>query len=645
MNYKIVRISALCALMTTCAFAQKKDTLSSIMQLKEVVVSDSKFAMSKEKSGKVIVKITADDLAKRAGQSLATVLSSVAGLEMNGNQSAAGKNISYYVRGARNRQTLILVDGMPVTDASGINLDYDLRLIPVEQVESIEILKGAASTLYGSGAAAGVINITLKKAGKQAIAGNAYMSLGTQTTADKVKYNPQDFNQGFNVNGSLKRFNYYASLNSTETKGISEAQGANFEEDRFSRVNTLVKLGFKPTKKMTFDAFVGYDRMKNNFDGTFDNFNNPDTPLNVSLTEQFRFGFSPKFQYNKGEFVLNSNVNNVERYSDIFSTWTNSVEVSDYKSKNVNVDAFNKYVFSSRLFVVLGGQFQFYEMNSVYESIDKKQSKFYTVDPYLNAVFSTEFGLNLNAGVRMNNHSVYGNKWVYNINPSYTFTKWPLKVLASYSTAFITPSLYQLYSPYGNLELTPEENSTVEVGFETSLMDKKLTFNAVTFYREEENGIGFYTNPTTYKSNYINVAGNSNAKGLESMISYAFSQDLKANANYTFTQMETKLNRLIPKHKANVAIDYQFLKGTFVTLNYQWIDQRSDIFYDGGTNGNTAVVLPSYQLFNAIVKKEVIKNRMIVFGSVSNIFNESFVETVGYNTRGRNFKIGLNILF
>jgi vitamin B12 transporter len=645
MNYKIVRISALCALMTTCAFAQKKDTLSSVMQLKEVVVSDSKFALSKEKSGKVIVKITADDLAKRAGQSLATVLSSVAGLEMNGNQSAAGKNISYYVRGARNRQTLILVDGMPVTDASGINLDYDLRLIPVEQVESIEILKGAASTLYGSGAAAGVINITLKKAGKQAIAGNAYMSLGTQTTADKVKYNPQDFNQGFNVNGSLKRFNYYASLNSTETKGISEAQGANFEEDRFSRVNTLVKLGFKPTKKMTFDAFVGYDRMKNNFDGTFDNFNNPDTPLNVSLTEQFRFGFSPKFQYNKGEFVLNSNVNNVERYSDIFSTWTNSVEVSDYKSKNVNVDAFNKYVFSSRLFVVLGGQFQFYEMNSVYESIDKKQSKFYTVDPYLNAVFSTEFGLNLNAGVRMNNHSVYGNKWVYNINPSYTFTKWPLKVLASYSTAFITPSLYQLYSPYGNLELTPEENSTVEVGFETSLMDKKLTFNAVTFYREEENGIGFYTNPTTYTSNYINVAGNSNAKGLETMISYAFSQDLKANANYTFTQTETKLNRLIPKHKANVAIDYQFLKGTFVTLNYQWIDQRSDIFYDGGTDGNTAVVLPSYQLFNAIVKKEVIKNRMIVFGSVSNIFNESFVETVGYNTRGRNFKIGLNILF
>ena len=647
MNYKIVRISALCALMTTCAFAQKKDTIASKTELEEVVISDSKFALPKEKSGKVIVKISADDLARKSGQSLATVLSSVAGIEVNGNQSAAGKNLSFYVRGSRGRQTLILIDGMPVTDASGINLEYDLRLISVEQVESIEIMKGASSTLYGSGAAAGVINITLKKSTQKDISGNAYMSLGTQTTADKERYTPQDFNQGFGFNGTLDQFNYYASLNSTETKGISEAKGDNFEEDRFSRVNTLVKLGFKPTKKMAFDAFVGYDRMKNNFDGTFDNFSNPDTPLNVSLNEQFRFGFSPKFQYNKGEFVLNSNVNSVERHYDIYSAWTNSVEVSDYKSKSVNIDAFNKYAFSSRFFVVVGGQFQFYEMNSVsdYESIDKKQAKFNTVDPYLNAVFNTKFGLNLNAGIRMNNHSVYGNKWVYNFNPSYTFTKWPLKVLASYSTAFITPSLYQLYSPYGNLALTPEENSTVEFGFESALMDKKLTFNAVTFYREEKNGIGFFTNPTTYLSNYINVAGNNNAKGLETMISYAFSRDLKANANYTFTQMETQMNRLIPKHKANVAMDYQFLKSTFVTLNYQWIDQRSDAFYDGVTYAKTAVLLPSYQLVNAIVKKELIKNRMSLFGSVNNIFNESFEETIGYNTRGRNFKLGVTILF
>ena len=84
-------------------------------------------------------------------------------------------------------------------------------------------MKGAASTLYGSGAAAGIINITLKKTENKAVAGTAYMSMGTQTTADKTNYLPQDYNQGFAVNGRLKKFDYYASLNSTETTGISEA--------------------------------------------------------------------------------------------------------------------------------------------------------------------------------------------------------------------------------------------------------------------------------------------------------------------------------------------------------------------------------------------------------------------------------------
>jgi len=205
MNNKIVRISALYVLITTCAFAQQKETISSQNELNEVVVSDSKFALAKEKSGKVITKITAEDLKKNAGQSIATILNTVAGLEINGNHSVAGKNLGYYIRGGKNRQVLILIDGIPVNDASGISFEYDLRLLPVDQVESIEIMKGAASTLYGSGAATGVINITLKKSGKKAIAGNAYLNMGTNNTAFTKKTSAQDFNQGFSVNGNVKK--------------------------------------------------------------------------------------------------------------------------------------------------------------------------------------------------------------------------------------------------------------------------------------------------------------------------------------------------------------------------------------------------------------------------------------------------------
>jgi len=645
MNKKNVRISALFALISVCAFAQEKESKTpETNELEEVVISDSKFALPKEKSGKVIVKITAEDLAKKSGQSLAAVLSTVAGVEVNGNQSNAGKNLSYYIRGARSRQTLILIDGIPVSDASDINLVYDLRLIPVEQVESIEIMKGASSTLYGSGAAAGVINITLKKSAKKAIAGNVYANVGTQTTADRRDYSPNDFNQGFSVNGKSEKINFYAALNSTETNGISEAKGDNFEKDKFSRINGLAKLGFTPTEKLSLDFFANYDHIKNDFDyGAF-----ADNLENYNKSEQYRVGFSPKYNYDKGELVLNTSINLMDR--NLFQYGG----ITEYKSRNVNADAFNKYKITSDLFVVTGTQFQFYDMSieSEYSFIPKELAKFNVVDPYASLVYNSDFGLNVNAGVRLNIHSIYGNHVVYNINPSYHFKSIPLKIISSYSTAYITPSLYQLYDTYaGNLDLKPEENSTVEFGFEFGLFENKLNLNSVAFYREEKSAIEYYYNPDTYESSYFNADGKYNAKGIETTIALALNDKLNFNANYTFTQAEDKVvnntfpdikaNLYNPKHKVNTGIDYQLSSRTFLAVNYQYLDNR-----DGFMDYPPIVSkLDAYQLFNVSGKYELIKNRMNVFVAVNNIFNEDFVENVGYNTRGRTFKIGFNLNF
>jgi len=644
MKKKIAFVSAF-VLTTMSALAQEND---SINKLQEVVVSDSKFALAKEKSGKVIVKITAEELAKRSGQSVASILSSIAGIEVNGNQSAAGKNQEYYIRGGRSRQTLVMIDGIPVTDASGISLQYDLRLIPVEQIESIEIMKGAASTLYGSGAATGVINIKLKKSAKKTIAGNAYMNVGSQETSkNENKYSPNDYSQGFSVNGTVDKVNYLATLNHNYTTGMSEAKGDDFEADTAEKINVTSKLGFEASTKLNFDFFANYDRLKSNFDNSFDNLNNTDVKENVSTSEQFRFGFSPKFKYNKGEFLIYSAFNTIERDYDTYNPYSVSVEMSKYKSRSGNIDAFNKYAILEELFVVVGGQFQFHEMNakSQYEDIANTTAKFSTIDPYLTAVFNSKFGLNINAGARMNMHNVYGNHLVYNVNPSFSFKELPLKVLASYSTAYITPSLYQLYSPYGNLKLTPEENSTIEAGFEANFLAKKLTLSAVAFQREETNTFDFYTDTTTWMSNYINIEGTNVAKGVESMISYTVTNAIKVNGNYTFTQTEEKLSRLIPKHKANVALDIKATTRTFVNVNYQFVDKRNDAFYDSLNYAVVPVKLDAYKLVNATIRHELFKDKMTIFASATNILNEEFTEVVGYNTRGRNFKAGFNFLF
>lgn len=644
MNNKIVCISALFVLMTNCVFAQQKDSNASKTELDEVVISDSKFALPKEKSGKVITKITSEDLKMKEGQSVATILNSVTGVEINGSQSAAGKNLGYYIRGGKSNQVLILIDGIPVTDASGISLEYDLRLLPAEQVESIEIMKGASSTLYGTGAATGVINITLKKAGKKAIQGNGYLNAGTYNTAFTSKKSPQDYNQGFSVNGNLKKFNYFASLNSSETTGMSQIASPNenvvYEEDRFSRINYLAKLGYKASDKLTLDFFGNYDKVDNDYDGGFDNTGTNDISQNHSKSEQSRFGFLPKYKYNKGEFVLNSSFNQIARSYDELDTYSGTVGFSKYDSRNVNVDAFNKYEITQSLFVVAGAQYQFFDMNSVtpYGDIAKESAKFNMIDPYITGVYTSDFGLNVNAGARLNIHSEYGNQLVYNVNPSYDFKSFPLKVLASYSTAFVTPSLYQLYSPYGNTALTPEKNTTVEAGFETKLLDKKIIFSAVGFYREQTDFIGF---SSAYK--YINIEGTNKAKGVETEITFAVSEKLKWISNYTFTQVDKALDRLIPKHKVNSSLDFQICPRTTFNVNYQYVDGRNDAFFDGNTFATQNIVLGSYQLVNASLNYELVKNRLSIFGAATNILNEEFVENVGYNTKGRNYKLGLNI--
>jgi vitamin B12 transporter len=637
MNKKIAFASVL-MLATIGAFAQEND---SINKLDEVVISDSKFALAKEKSGKVIVKITAEDLKRSAGQSLASVLSTVAGVEINGNQSRSGKDLGTYIRGGRNYQILVLIDGVPVTDASGVDLSYDLRLLPVEQIESVEIMKGASSTLYGSGAATGVVNVKLKKLYKQGWSGAAYSNMSTQTTAKVFNYKPLEFKQGFSLNGKTEKISFLGSLNHTESDGISEAKSADpavvFETDKFSRVNSFIKLGVTPTKKLSLDFFANYDRFKNDFDsGSFS-----DDGKNYAISKQFRIGFSPKYKYEKGEFVINSGAGIIER--DLLS---NDI-LFNFKSRNVSVDVFNKYNVSNQLFFIIGGQFQFHDMSnfSQYDNITKKMAKFNMIDPYFSTVYNADFGLNINVGARLNRHSQYGNNIVYNINPSYVFPNTNLKVLASYSTAFVTPSLYQLYSPYGEFTLSPEQDATIEAGFELGFLGNKIAFNMVGFLREENDAIGF--DLVTYK--YFNVDGLNKVKGVETMISYAASETVKFNCNYAFSEFEKQSRILNPKHKINANVDVKPTKRLGINLAYQFVSDRVTEYttypeptYDPVLNSE---ILKDYQLVNANFRLELIKNRLNIFGAVDNILDKDFVETRGFSARGRNFKGGFNFLF
>jgi vitamin B12 transporter len=642
MNKNFIRITACVVFVTGILQAQTTDTLS----LKEVVVSDTKFSRSKEKSGKIIETISQEELQVNAGQSVAQLLSRVAGVEINGNHSTPGKNLGVYLRGGRSRQTLIMIDGVPVTDASGINLEYDLRLLPVAQVESIEIMKGAASTLYGTGAATGVINITLKKNQTAGTHAQAFIIGGTNNTSDNFRAAWRSFNQGVSFQHNEEKVQFQTALNSQEINGISQAQGENFSPDPFSAINSNSKISWTPKEKLRFDFSLFYDRLKNNYDQSFDNVNEHDSELNVSTSEQIRMVLGSKYDYQKGSFQFLNAWSRLARDYQEFNSFSQTLDDYRYQSRHFSSEIINKYNLNSNMYVISGVQFQFLDMNALtpFGDIARESTKFNMTDPYLTFVYEQPSGLNFNAGARSNNHSEYGHFLAYHVNPSYHFKNIPLKLMGSYSTAFITPSLYQLYSPFGNLDLVPEENATIELGFATSFWQKKLQWTVTGFYRDEKNSFGFETDPETFASKYVNIEGTNAARGIETSFEIHPFEKWSVRANYTYTKVEEASNRLIPERKANIAIQYNPTLTSQFQLNYQFTDQRRDQFFDGGTFQVANVQLDSYSMLNFTFRHQI--NKQVSFnGALNNITNENFQETIGFTTLGRNYRVGVMFEF
>jgi vitamin B12 transporter len=639
MNAKKIVLCAFVVLTSTMVFSQDEEIKE--QQLDEIVVTGSRFEIKKEDSGKVITKITQEELKRMPGKSVAEIINATVGIEINGTKSNAGQNLSYFVRGGRNRQVVILIDGIALTDASQIANDYDLRLLHADQVESIEVLKGASSTLYGSGAGTAVINIKLKESSKEKFKANFRSVFGSNQTSDDNGYGLEFFQNSVSFNGSLEKLNYLMSFGNTYSDGFS-AIASGTEKDAYNAINTNLKLGYRFSDNFNLTLYGGHDKFKADFDDSF-SFSDAN---NLLISEQQRVGLSSKFKYTNGSLNVNATYNDVERE-------TESSSPSIFASNNYGFDVFNKYNFNNKFYTVLGVNYKKSEMESysvpfgeteLSKSIDSETASFEIIDPYLNLVYVSDFGLSINSGLRLNNHSEYGSHLVYSINPSYKedTSFGYLKGLASYSTAYITPSLFQLFEPtFGNPDLEPEENETLEFGVEFGF-SKKATISAVYFNRKETNFIDF-VDLGNFVFQYNNIDESFTTSGLELVVDYKVSSKLRAQLNGTYTKVDKDLDLRIPEIKVNAKLDYNFNDNTFASLSYQFNDARNDAFYNTATFKTEAVVLDSYSLLDVYFSHTILKNKMTLFTNITNILNAEFQELYGFATKGRNFNVGFNL--
>lgn len=623
---------------------------SSVKTLDEVVITANKLEQKQSQTGKVITVIDKSQLEKSAGKTLAQVLNEQAGLTIAGAYNAPGSVQTLFMRGASSGRTLLLIDGIPVNDPSMINNEFDLNLISLNGVERIEICKGAQSTLYGSDAIAGVINIiTEKKDIRQPITVNLTSMLGNTNT----------FRNNFQASGKAGKFTYTTRFAKLHTDGFSSANDStgikNFDPDGYDGNTEHAALYYQPIPTLQIKTFVQHSRYKADIDaGPFADEKDYRIHNNNILTGAglvFRKGkmqFSTHYQYNE----IKRKYRNDSLYVRPFGTRFENNEYTGrtrYAELNANLTA------TSWLTLLAGADYRYSLMNQNYFSLSSfgpysshfEDTFLYQTSGYVSAMMhALNKKLNVEAGVRRNHHSLYGNNSTYTLNPSYRINEnW--RVFGSMASGFKAPSIFQVYDAYsGNPDLQPETSVNYELGVQQ--LDKIISSRFVFFHRKIKNGIDY--NYQTFQ--YFNFVKQT-VSGLEVEFTTWLTAKMKITANYTFldgkeqTQSrksftDTTFTYLLrrPKHNLNLNAGYQISPRLFVSFHAKSVSSR----YDIGGYRKDDVLLKNYFLLNAYAECKW-KSGIRFFADLQNLTGKQFVDIRGYNAIPRLLSVGVQVAF
>lgn len=614
-------------------------------QLDEVIVTASRFPQKQDNTGKVLSVIDHQTLQLNAGKTVTEILITQVGLFVNGANNNQGTNQDVYLRGAGTGNTLVLIDGVPAGDPSQINNGFDLNNIAVAQIERIEILKGAQSTIWGSDAVAGVINIITKKPATKSISPSVLLAYGSYNT----------FRANTGLSGTNKKISYNVGYQYTGSKGFSSAHDSagnqGFDNDRYKQHNVQASLGYTINDRLSANASYNHSSYKAGVDAgafqdDYDNF----------ITNQSNIG-TIKLGYKLSKLQLHLSQTLV-RAKRIFEDDSSSVggfskyARGTYNGHSAITELYGRYIFGSKLSLVSGLQYLDQNTDQDYLSISSfgpfktalgDSAKATNTAAYSSLVLTGLSGFNMETGARINHHSVYGNNASYTINPSFNIDGNTL-VFVNISSAFKIPSLYQLYSEYGNKQLQPETSVSYELGLQAFSNSRKNSFRVVGFKRDIKNLIIFYTDPVRFSSSYINRDAQHDY-GVELESNIAIGKIGNWTNNFTYVDGEglndnVKIKNLYrrPNFTMNSVLTIEPLKGLIIMPSFRFVGTRLKGQYDAGPTQ-----MPQYYTIDFYTSYTV-ANNIRIFVDLRNLTNQQYFDVVGYNSRRFNFMSGVSFI-
>jgi len=631
------------------ASADQMDTI----ETREVVVSATKTPIPVTQLTSAVEIITEEDLKRGQIKMVSEALRLSQGLTVFSN-GGPGTSTSVRIRGSNSDQVLVLIDGAIMNSAT--TGSFDFANLTTDNIERIEILRGAQSMLWGADAMGGVINITTKR-GTGAPSANAFFEYGSFSS----------IREGGQVSGKTGIVDYSAAISRWDYTGFSAVnyrRGAS-ERDGFHNWQTSARLGVALPHEgrldFNFRLLQGRVNIDNGFSPGFDTlgaFNNsqqfvysaaytqPITTwwnqvLTVSRQTEDAESFSGTTQRNlqtgvvSTPFLYRSQINTLANRIE----WQHNIQIAKP--------------------LLLSAGYQFREQQGQNRDLLTNNLDIPTKIVSSNAGFA-QAQLNLwervfaTAGVRYDDYNVFGGATTYRTTAGYLHQETGTKIRSSYATGFRAPSVNQLYFPdFGKSDLKPERSQSMDIGVDQYLLDNRLTLSGGYFWSRYRDMIVAQQSADVCGSSFgfanfcAQNIGLVSTKGWEASVKYAVVRDMPliksfdVQAQYTNTLTRNLIqqpgNRAprMPVDQWSMIISYQPIDPVRVNLEGRYVGSRFD-------DVNNQQKMRAFDVWNLSATYDV-TNRVQTYVRADNIFNEKYEEIQFYGTPVRSIFVGLRV--
>lgn len=584
-----------------------------VVTLEAYTVVASRVALPIGTVGSSLTRLSGDDVSRFMNEMVTESLRYVPGIYVRNNGNV-GSTAGITMRGLP-IAPVVLIDGVEVNNPGDGNI-FNFGNLPIAMIESIEVLRGAQSALYGANALTGVISITTKSGVTVEPAVQSGISYGSRESIQSY----------VSISQARERVNYFITANFYETSGYSvqnEAWGPEWADDDLFRNSAITgKIGFDLSENAELLFFGNYQTSKSEYDpGTPSEWTVPiaDNYLEKEQTIlKSQLTLRPIEQL---EISASLNYNRVNNYA------VDAYGIRDDEGEKLKFELLNNIRLTESYQVVAGFEWEQsadnigdYEMETLSAFIEN----IYELVPNLNATFA----------IRFDDNDTFGDDTTWRTSLSYLIEDLDLRLKGSYGISYDAPEISELFGTWGNPDLTPEDGSSFDVGFEQNLLESRLVWGVSYFSVKMEDYIEYLRSTSAY----ANVDWESD--GFETFIRYEVSDDFQIQFAHTFanaTRKRAEDDKIFhsPEHQFSLLLDKGFLNDRVnAALSVQYVGERET--WDGATDSFVTVDLAGRFQYNEALE---------IWLRIDNLLDEEYQEILGYNSPGLGVFGGINYEF